>query len=276
MKQMRARWLYFPRRGSQSPHCSWVEDGRKAWKQRLKNGIMFIHCQKRGAEEGWRLRWRQQGTCWISLVWGNIFWKGDGFTYVYRVLSHAAPILFCNIQCSQLFCQSVIYDEVWFPWICPLSPWVSQPQKLPHHPFLNFSNIQWASSWNQVYGWTPGDSLPCWGNCKLRDWICNGHNPNTKILVPKIITSVTYVPNSSTTCFSSAFKFIRMRPESLQTPQGHRKRSFYRLSSNLLALHSPRRCLPLFRKQCLFSTGLSIKKLGFFFLGFQPVLWTVP
>ena len=32
--------------------------------------------------------------------------------YVYDALSRTGPLLFCNIQCSRLFCLSVIYKEV--------------------------------------------------------------------------------------------------------------------------------------------------------------------
>lgn len=32
--------------------------------------------------------------------------------HVHDVLSCTGPLLFCNIQCSRLFCLSVIYKEV--------------------------------------------------------------------------------------------------------------------------------------------------------------------
>lgn len=92
------------------------------------------------------------------------------------------------------------------------------------------------------------NSLPCWGKCKLRYWIYNRHNLNTKALIPKIISSLIHFPNSST----AASLYLQLQDEdqnSHKLLQGTRRVST--TSQNLLPL--PQAVPPLFRKQSLFS-----------------------
>lgn len=46
--------IYFPQTGHNTSNCSWIKDGMKAWKQKLKNSLMLIHCRKRRGEKKWR------------------------------------------------------------------------------------------------------------------------------------------------------------------------------------------------------------------------------
>lgn len=111
--------------------------------------------------------------------------------YVYKVISHAGPILFCNIQHSGLFCLFVIYDEVRSPGLVhflPGQPALETPTSpLPFLQFLTNIGIRYMNDMKNY--------LPCWGKCKLRYWIYNRHNPNTKTVLPKIISSLIHFPD---------------------------------------------------------------------------------
>lgn len=103
---------------------------------------------------------------------------------VYRVLSHAGPILFCNIQPSGLFRLFGIYDEVQSPETVCFLPWSASLRNshfIPSFPSPTFNQhsigIRYMSGLE--------NSLPCWGRCQLRYWIYNRHNPNPKTLLPK-------------------------------------------------------------------------------------------
>lgn len=211
---------------------------------------MLIYCRKRRGEKRWRLDLRWYGAPWIFLVWGNIFWKGENLC----LQSDFSSWSYFVLQHSGLFCLFVIYDEV----NSPLSPWWTSLRNSHLTPsFPSTFNQHWIGI---RYMDDMKNSLPCWGKCKSRYWIRNRHNLNTKVLIPKIISSLIHFANSST----AASLYLQLPDEdqkSHQLLQGTRRVST--TSQNLLPL--PQAVPPLFRKQSLFSIWLSIKKLEFYF-----------
>lgn len=160
-------------------------------------------------------------------------------------------------------------------------PLVSQPQKLPPHPFLSLSNIQPASNWKQVYGWREEFSaLP--GKCKLRYWIYNRHNANTKISLPKIITPLIRFPDKQ---YNRRLRVPQLHPDEAQKAQNPLKGTRSWDSKDWLTasgLSTPWGSSP-HRSHCPLQEAISLFHLTFhkeagvlFFLGFQSVCWTVP
>lgn len=137
---------------------------------------------------------------WVFLVWENIFLERRCLIYVYKVISHAGPILFCNIQHSGLFCLFVTYDVVQSPGLVHFLS--GQPAlETPTSP-LPF--LQLLTSIGITYMNDMKNSLPCWGKCKLRYWIYNRHNPNTKTVLPKNNQFSHLLPRQTvpTACFT--------------------------------------------------------------------------